>query len=48
VDKSPVVEEQKVAWDGRNDQGQLCASGVYLVRLEGPGYSSVVKLALVK
>jgi len=48
VDKTAVIETAEVLWDGRNDGGQLCASGVYLVRLEGPNYSKVKKLALVK
>jgi hypothetical protein len=48
VDKIAVIETGEVLWDGRNDGGQLCASGVYLVRLEGPNYSKVKKLALVK
>jgi len=48
VDKTAVIETVDVPWDGRNDSGQLCASGIYLVRLEGPNFSKVKKLALVK
>jgi len=48
VDKAATVERADVAWDGRNESGQVVASGVYIIRLEGPAYSSVKKLAIVK
>ncbi len=48
VDKPAEVERADVAWDGRNASGQVVASGVYLVRLEGPNFSAVKKLAVVK
>lgn len=48
VDKPATVERADVPWDGRNESGQVVASGVYIIRLEGPAYSSVKKLAIVK
>ena len=48
VDKEAVIEEASVSWNGRNDEGQLCASGVYLARLESPTFSKVVKAAILK
>lgn len=35
-------------WDGRNEQGRMQASGVYLVRIEGPGFSQIKKIVLVR
>jgi hypothetical protein len=48
VDKAAAIEEANVPWDGRNDAGQMCASGIYLARLESPTYSKVVKIAILK
>lgn len=35
-------------WDGRDPQGKLCGSGIYLIRLESPSHSSSAKLVLIK
>jgi flagellar hook assembly protein FlgD len=35
-------------WDGRNDQGELCGSGVYLVSVQGAGIRSLKKVVLLK
>lgn len=35
-------------WDGRNDEGAVVASGVYLAHVEGPGVSKTQKIVLVK
>ncbi|MEK7474857.1 MAG: hypothetical protein AAB152_04390 [Candidatus Coatesbacteria bacterium] len=48
VDKPAVIEDCVVPWDGRNAAGQLCAGGVYLARLEAPGFSTTAKVAIVK
>ncbi len=48
VDKPAVIEEKSVPWDGRNDAGQRCASGVYLARIESPTFSKVAKVAILK
>ncbi len=49
-----MVNEQKVAgvysvlWDGRNDTGELVASGIYLVHIEAAKFSKTQKIAVVK
>jgi flagellar hook assembly protein FlgD len=49
-----VEDEQKVAgyhaaiWDGRNKDGRIVASGVYVYRIRAGGFSSTKKLTLVK
>jgi len=37
-----------VSWDGRNDQGQALASGVYLYRLQRGAQTQIRKLVLVR
>jgi hypothetical protein len=37
-----------VVWDGRNDSGELVASGVYLYRLSTDSYSETRKMMLLK
>lgn len=39
---------QKKAWDGKNADGQIVASGVYLVHLEAPGYRANARVAVIK
>lgn len=35
-------------WDGRDPQGKLCGSGIYLVRLKSASHASSARLVLVK
>jgi hypothetical protein len=35
-------------WDGRNDDGSMCASGVYLVRFETPEFKTTKRVVLLK
>lgn len=37
-----------VDWDGKNLNGSVAASGIYVVRAEGPGLSRSQKIAIVK
>jgi hypothetical protein len=34
-------------WDGKNDEGEFVASGIYIIHLEGGGKSSSMKIAVV-
>jgi len=34
----------RVSWDGRNDNGELASSGVYIYRLSAPGFSKTRKM----
>ncbi|MDD3144263.1 MAG: FlgD immunoglobulin-like domain containing protein [Candidatus Cloacimonetes bacterium] len=35
-------------WDGRDPQGNICGSGIYLLRLQSPSHSSSARLVLLK
>lgn len=35
-------------WDGRNDEGDVVASGIYLVLFQGDGLNKVAKLVVIK
>jgi hypothetical protein len=39
---------QKLAWNGKNADGQVVASGVYLVHLEATGYRANARVAVIK
>jgi len=40
--------EHRIAWDGRDDAGQLVPSGVYWAQLRGEGISRSIRLTLVR
>ena len=37
-----------IPWDGRNDAGEIVASGIYLAHIDGPGFSANRKIAVVE
>ncbi len=37
-----------VVWDGRDDAGERCASGVYFYRIDAEGFTTARKMALLK
>ena len=48
VDERVGAGQFAVQWDGRNDSGKRLASGTYLYRLEGAGFSLQNKVTLLK
>lgn len=39
---------QDVFWDGRNDEGELASTGIYLVHVEAPNFSESKKMAVIR
>jgi flagellar hook assembly protein FlgD len=37
-----------VVWDGTNDGGEKCASGVYFYRIAAPGFATSRKMVMLK
>jgi flagellar hook assembly protein FlgD len=37
-----------VVWDGTNDSGERCASGVYFYRIAAPGFAASRKMVMLK
>lgn len=35
-------------WDGKNENGEACAAGIYIVSVQGAGISSLKKVVLMK
>jgi hypothetical protein len=48
VDEYQAAGHQRVRWDGRNQQGEDVASGVYFYRLETREFSMVRKMTLIR
>jgi hypothetical protein len=48
VDEEVRAGNHKIHWDGRNNQGSLVATGVYIIRLEAKQNVAVKKLLLIK
>ncbi|MBN1998140.1 VCBS repeat-containing protein [candidate division KSB1 bacterium] len=38
----------KVKWDGRTVTGQICPSGIYLVRMQADGFTDIIKMVLAR
>jgi hypothetical protein len=45
--QAPVLNS-RFSWDGRNADGKMVASGVYLLRLASPGFSTTGRVAVIK
>lgn len=37
-----------VTWDGKNEDGETVATGIYLAHIEGPGFSKTQKIAVIR
>jgi flagellar hook assembly protein FlgD len=48
VDDTKEPGRHAAVWDGRNDQGERCGSGVYFCVMETPEYSGSNKMVLLK
>jgi len=48
ADEAMTAGEHSLHWQGRDDQGRAVASGVYLLRVQAGGRSSVFKAVLLK
>ncbi|MBI2071118.1 MAG: hypothetical protein HYT79_11020 [Elusimicrobia bacterium] len=48
VDREEEAGLSSVDWDGRNGAGEMVASGIYFVHLEGPSIKQTQKIVVVK
>jgi hypothetical protein len=48
VNESQVAGKYKVIWGGRNNQGNLAASGIYIYRLRAGGFVASKKMFLLR
>jgi hypothetical protein len=48
VNESQAASFYKVVWDGRNDNGESVATGMYFYKLVSGNYSKIVKMTLMK
>jgi hypothetical protein len=44
----PTRTRGQASWDGRDDRGESCSSGVYLLKVEAQGYEAQRKLVLLR
>jgi len=47
-DRECRAGRQSVYWDGRTDHGGHAASGVYMCRMEAPGFEGMIKVVLLE
>jgi flagellar hook assembly protein FlgD len=48
VDEGKSIGTYTATWDGRNEEGKIVASGIYLVRVVATGVKTTQKIAVVK
>jgi hypothetical protein len=48
VDTENKAGFHTIVWDGKNDQGQRCASGIYICHIESDGKSQSNKMAYIR
>jgi hypothetical protein len=48
MDENKTIGSYPVTWDGRNAEGEVVASGIYLVRVQTESFKTVQKVAVVK
>lgn len=47
-EEMPAGASGQVMWDGTNESGESCASGVYFYRIVAPGFTSSRKVVLLR
>ncbi len=47
-EQADQVRDYEVSWDGRNDQGDIVANGVYFFKIESPGQAQWGKVVVIK
>jgi hypothetical protein len=48
IDQNETAGRKTITWYGRNDAGQLVATGVYFYRMTAPGFEQTRKMILMK
>jgi hypothetical protein len=48
VNEYQSAGERNVIWDGKNDNGDVVASGIYLYRIEAGSFTKTAKMSLLK
>jgi len=48
VDKVQIANTHEISWDGRDDDGKVQPTGVYIIRLRSGSYGETIKMLFVK
>ncbi|MBI3289715.1 MAG: hypothetical protein HYZ74_09385, partial [Elusimicrobia bacterium] len=48
LDEDVAAGKGSVDWGGKNLNGATVASGIYVVRIDGPGIHKTQKIAIIK
>jgi flagellar hook assembly protein FlgD len=48
VDRAMMPGNHQIHWDGRNENGQLVASGIYFCKMEAGDFNAARKMILLK
>ena len=48
VDENKGTGQYWIDWEGKNDEGSLCAAGVYIIQIKTDGFKDSEKIILIK
>ena len=48
VDENKGAGQYWIDWEGKNDDGSLCAAGVYIIQIKTDGFKENKKIILIK